>query len=71
MTPEQYLWAVTTLLVTIVGILIRTWMGKVDKVIEKMDTEKLDIKTHDILYGDVKQKAHAHGTLGQAGEVIK
>ena len=71
MTPEQYLWAVTTLLVTTVGILIWNWMGKVDKRIEKIDEDKISAKSYDIMIDDIKKKAHSHGNLGQAGEVIK
>lgn len=71
MTPEQYLWAVTTLLVSIVGALIWAWVGKVDKRIEKIDEDKVDAKTHEIIMDDLKRKAHLHGSLGTAGEVIK
>jgi len=71
MTPEQYLWAATTLLLSVVGVLVWAWMGRVDKKIDKIDEEKISAKSYDIMIDDIKKKAHTHGTLGQAGEVIK
>jgi len=46
-------------------------MGRVDKKIDKIDEEKISAKSYDIMIDDIKKKAHTHGTLGQAGEVIK
>lgn len=71
MTPEQYLWAVITLILTATAVIVWNWMRGVDKRIDKLDEDKISAKSYDIMIDDIKKKAHTHGTLGQAGEVIK
>jgi hypothetical protein len=78
MSSDQILWGVNTLLLAIIGVLIRGWMAnvkdtfeKIDKRFANIDAEKISVKSCEMMHGELKKISHTHGVLGQAGEVIR
>jgi len=69
----QIMWGIHTLLLGIVGFLIRLWILGVKESISEVHEElkkKTDKGLCEFTHGEIAKCAHSHATSGSAGEVI-
>jgi len=69
----QIMWGINTLLLVIVGFLIRLWINGVKESISEIHESmenKTDKELCEFAHGEIEKYAHSHATSGSAGEVI-
>jgi hypothetical protein len=65
-TEAQITWGIISLLIAVVGYMLRSWAKGLKDEIEK----KTDIKACDKAHNEIMLHSHTHGQHGSAGEVI-